>query len=204
VVAEGFLPELSWQQRQSLNRLTETQFLRETAWVILAGGMRETVVRKLFPAVTTGFFEFESASTIVASQSDCRRNALAVFRHPAKIDAVIRVAGLVHDATFSVVRRCLKTFGVGYLQAFPYIGPVTKFHLAKNLGIDTAKPDRHLVRLAITAGAKDVFSLCRSISALSGDRVAVVDLVLWRFCTLKPDYRRLFARVATGCATAQR
>jgi hypothetical protein len=47
---------------------------------------------------------------------------------------------------------------------FPMIGPVTSFNLAKNIGLDVAKADRHLSRLAANVGFSDVPSLCRCIS----------------------------------------
>jgi len=42
--------------------------------------------------------------------------------------------------------------GVWFLQQLPFIGPVTAFHLAKNLGIEAVKPDRHLCRLSKLLG----------------------------------------------------
>jgi len=75
-------------------------------------------------------------------------------------------------------------------MSFDYIGPVTCFHLAKNLGVDVVKHDRHLVRYASYMGFRDATELCEMISRITGDRVAVVDLVLWRFATLMPAYER--------------
>ena len=78
------------------------------------------------------------------------------------------------------------------LQEYPYIGPVTSYHLAKNLGFSLAKPDRHLNRIAQTIGYSDVQSLCNDISSESGDSIPVVDIVLWRYATLRPDYLSIF------------
>ena len=54
-----------------------------------------------------------------------------------------------------------------------------------------AKPDRHLVRIAGALGARSVDHLCRPLAEFSGDPVSVVDLVLWRFATLRTDYVEL-------------
>ena len=43
----------------------------------------------------------------------------------------------------------MRTEGVNYLTTFDQIGPVTAFHLAKNLGLDVVKPDRPLVRMTV-------------------------------------------------------
>jgi len=53
---------------------------------------------------------------------------------------------------FDVYKRAVLQDPVPTLRSFPYIGGVTAFHLAKNLGADLAKPDRHLSRLAAAQG----------------------------------------------------
>jgi hypothetical protein len=75
----------------------------------------------------------------------------------------------------------IKADALSILETLPFIGSITKFHLAKNLGLEVAKPDRHLVRLADRFGYKDVQTMCRDIFEFCGDKIAVADLVLWRF-----------------------
>ncbi|GMN03051.1 hypothetical protein MTsPCn3_17820 [Erythrobacter sp. MTPC3] len=75
----------------------------------------------------------------------------------------------------------------------PWIGPITVYHLAKNLGADVAKPDVHLERLA--RGDKTTSqTLCRRLSRWTGYRVATIDTVLWRACANgflhSPTYER--------------
>jgi hypothetical protein len=71
----------------------------------------------------------------------------------------------------------------------PYIGPVTWRHLAKNVGVAVAKPDRHLVRLSIALGRSSVDELCHEIAELVADPVSVVDVVLWRWSVEKAGKR---------------
>jgi len=66
-------------------------------------------------------------------------------------------------------------------RTLPFIGPVTVQHLAKNLGVEAAKPDRHLTRLADRFGYETVQEMCSAISGRTGDSLSVTDLVLWRF-----------------------
>ena len=70
---------------------------------------------------------------------------------------------------------------LAFCRDLPFIGPVTQYHLAKNLGVDTAKPDLHLARLAERDGL-DPHVLCARIAAKTGYRVATVDTILWRAC----------------------
>ena len=59
--------------------------------------------------------------------------------------------------------------------------PESRMKICPNLGYATAKPDRHLVRLAAALGYEDVHQLCLSLSEATGDPVQVVDVVLWRY-----------------------
>jgi hypothetical protein len=69
-------------------------------------------------------------------------------------------------------------------------------HLAKNLGLPVAKPDRHLVRIAGAAGYPNVDALCKDISEITQHPPSVVDVVLWRFATIQPSYLDSFTLAA--------
>ena len=199
VVGAGFAHEIDEQERRRLERVTESDFLREAAWVVLCAGMRERIVRDLFPDVSDAFLQWRSAKDIVRSRSRCTRRALAVFAHRPKIEAIVAIAEQVALVSFEAVRLAVTRRGVAALEAFPYVGPITKFHLAKNLGLDVAKPDRHLVRLSHAAGFADPAQLCATVAGATGDRVATVDLVFWRYATINPGYQALF-----GCSARTR
>jgi hypothetical protein len=53
VEKSGLNQELNWQRSVVFEELTETQFLRESAWAILCSGFRELVVRKNFRSCFT-------------------------------------------------------------------------------------------------------------------------------------------------------
>jgi hypothetical protein len=60
--------------------------------------------------------------------------------------------------------------------------------------LDVAKPDRHLLRVSKALGFKSPQALCSTISDFTGEKVAVVDLVIWRFATIEQDYLAFFNR----------
>lgn len=188
VVAAGYAEEIDWQDHLCLDAISESDFLRESAWVILSAGMRETVIRRCFEAISNAFLSWRSADDIVRCRRTCVRGALRVFGHQAKIEAIGEVATVVATEGFAAVVDRMRTEGVDELERLPFIGPVTRFHLAKNLGLDVVKPDRHLVRMAHAAGFSSPESMCRVIADATGDRLATVDVVLWRYATLEPDY----------------
>jgi len=188
VVEAGYLPEIIWQESVSFDAIGEPEFLREYAWVVLTCGMRESVVRQRFDLFSRCFWSWECSSKITATAEACRRLALGVFNHQRKIDAILHVTDSLAEVGFESFRECLRNDPLKELQRLPYIGPVTRFHLAKNLGMDVAKPDRHLCRIVRSLGFQSAQDLCTCIAQETGEAVRVVDLVLWRFATLKRSY----------------
>lgn len=68
------------------------------------------------------------------------------------------------------------------LSKLPYIGKVTCFHLARNIGLlDYVKPDLHLVRLAKVWGFEDCVTMCKAIQRNISEELplGLIDLVLW-------------------------
>jgi hypothetical protein len=186
VQAAGFAWEIDWQRERCLKPFSERDLLRESAWVILCSGFREATVRKVFDYISLCFCDWESSEEIARHRSVCVATASARFRNGRKIDAIARVADLVKETGFDHARRLIKSEPIKQLQKLPFIGPVTSWHLAKNLGLDVAKNDRHLARMAAGLGYADAHDLCGDVSEATGELVSVIDVVLWRFATLVP------------------
>jgi len=189
----AFESEIEWQASRTLDKFTEQDLLREAAWVILCSGFRESVVRNSFSFISLCFCEWESAATISASSELCRATALTVFRNERKINAIVRTALYIDAVGFESYRIEILEDPILALRRLPYIGGVTAYHLAKNLGANVAKPDRHLVRLAASQGFYDVHSLCSTIAKETGDPLSVVDIILWRFLVQKHQRRACVA-----------
>jgi len=181
LLSAGFASEIHWQLEQKFDAFTERDLLRESAWVILCSGFREAVVRRCFDLISLCFCDWESAADICNSAALCRSTALATFGNRQKIGAILDTAAIVNRLGFTLIKQNILSDPIRSLQLLPFIGPVTAFHLAKNLGYATAKPDRHLVRLADALGYQDVHQLCSALSQATGDPIQVVDVVLWRY-----------------------
>lgn len=173
--------ELAWQRSALPEHFTETDLLREAAWVILCGGFREATVRRVFDHVSLCFFDWSSAAEISEAGAGCVAAACAVFNNRRKLSAIVEVARRVERIGFAELKHRIIGQPVIELRHFPYIGEVTAWHLAKNLGFDVAKPDRHLVRLAREHGFDDAHALCSALSRATGEPIRMVDLVLWRY-----------------------
>ena len=181
ICSSPYSDEVRWQESLSLANLDESHFLREYAWVVLNSGFKEAIIRKRFNFISLCFCDWESGKSIAERERVCVETAFSVFRNRKKLEAITFTAKLIARDGFEGFSSSLRRDVALALRQLPYIGEVTSLHLAKNLGADVAKPDRHLVRLAARFGYSDAAAMCNDISAAMGDRISVTDLVLWRF-----------------------
>jgi hypothetical protein len=184
VMAAGYVSEIDWQERAAKLPVSEDRLLREFAWVVLNAGMREKTIRKLFGPISEIFGQWQSAAHVWRNRNRIRYQAATLFNSPQKIEAIIVFAGYLRlVGAHRLWARVSALDGPQFLTKLPYMGPATSRHFVKNLGASIAKPDRHLHRIASKIGVS-VSTLCESISALVGDPVEVVDIVLWRFAVI--------------------
>jgi hypothetical protein len=182
--------EVRRQRQVALDEFSETDLLREAAWVILCSGFRERIVRRVFDHISLCFCDWESASAILDADPICRTAAMASFRNPTKLRAIVAAARHVNEKGFAAFKQAVLAAPLFELQHLPHIGPVTVWHLAKNLGLDVAKPDRHLTRVSLTFGFDDADHFCTTLAKVIGERPKVVDLIVWRYLADNPHILR--------------
>lgn len=188
VIDNGFANEIDWQDGINFSEIDERTFMNEISWVILASGMSDHVIRKVFPKIKQIMHGFDAAEIICCDEKNIRKKAKAVFNHEGKINAILFVAQYIKLNSFEFLKHNILTNGVDFIQTLPYMGKATSFHLAKNIGLNVAKPDRHLLRIADGLGFHSPSEMCVIISDAIQEKPAVIDLVLWRYCTLDKDY----------------
>jgi len=184
IVDAGYAWEVDWQRSRIAQPFTEHDLLREAAWVILCSGFREAAVRKSFDYVSLCFCDWESAFEITENRRQCIETAFPSFRNEAKLSAIATVAEQVCTYGFDEMRARIACDPISALQIFPFVGPITSWHLAKNLGLDVAKNDRHLARIAVDHGYADAHDVCEILSDATGEPRSVIDIVLWRYASL--------------------
>lgn len=161
----GYQRELEWAAHIKPCE-TPMEFWLEYTHVVVNSGMKAQIAQKTF-------------QKIVDAKQD-HRLATEAFGHKQKARAIDDM-WLDQDWTFKEWQAAHDK--LAYLETLPWIGGITKCHLAKNLGMDVCKPDRHLVRVADDEGCSPK-ELCGRLSKESGDRVSLVDTVLWRSANL--------------------
>lgn len=155
--------DISWSENLK-EPLNADDFAREIIFVIANSGMKNTVARGIYYRVIESLNGGGSAS--------------AGFGHAGKtaaMDGIWKDRELLFGAYNDAPDK------LTFLETLPWIGPITKYHAAKNFGVDVAKPDVHLQRLADREGCSVQF-LCDRLSKEVGLRSATVDVVLWRAC----------------------
>jgi hypothetical protein len=141
-------------------------FALEAIFVICNSGMKHTVAREIY----------ERCCNALANGTP----VLDVFGHRGKV-AAIETIWRDREGLFRGYHEAPDK--LAFLEALPWIGGITKFHLAKNFGLQYAKPDVHLQRLADREGCT-AQQLCERLAHESGLRVATVDTLLWRACAV--------------------
>ncbi len=187
VQSAGLMAEVVWQRSANFEEFTESDLLREHAWVALCSGFKESVVRRVFDHVSLCFCDWETAEAIVLAGDVCCATAMASFSNRAKLSGILAAAKHVNSIGFSNFKKAVLIDPINCLQQLPFIGPITSWHLAKNLGLDVAKPDRHLVRVSEFLGFRDADHLCRELASSTGEQAKVVDLIVWRYLADNPS-----------------
>lgn len=170
IIDAGYGEEIVWSE--SLKPCADPHsFFCEYMWVVLSSGMKNQIARMIEARILAALDKGQPVSS--------------VFGHKGKARA-IEYAREHKDELFTIWQGLQKEsdhFKLTWLGSLPWVGEITKYHLAKNLGMDIAKPDRHLTRIAAGYGTS-AEGLCRKLADQTGLRSATVDLVIWRAANL--------------------
>lgn len=167
--------------RDTLERMSASEFLAKYCWVVYASGFKASAIKGVFPGLREVYRDFDLDSVADLESLDA---VLEVFANRRKAEGFVRGARLIREEGFESFKSRLLAEGMDALVDLPGIGPVTKKHLARNIGLaDVVKDDVWLVRVADVVGAPSAAALGEHLSATYGDGPGTVDYVFWKFCT---------------------
>jgi endonuclease III len=187
-VQENYSDELDRISSVNFDTVDDDFFFREYVWVVHATGFSAKAVGKFMPNLLKAYGWWDKLAE--DSFENVMERVKPICNNPQKAKAVHGMAKIM----FSM-------FGNGELWAdwrnnnlsspellakLPYIGKVTCFHLARNIGLlEFVKPDLHLVRMAKHWGFKNCVEMCEHIQkhheSDGGEKfpLGIIDLVLW-------------------------
>lgn len=159
----GYGPSIDWSEAIKAPEDAD-RFAQEAIFVICGSGFRNSVAVPIFERCMVALRE--------------GRSAAEEYGHEGKCKAIDHIWA-ERKTLFAAYRAAPDP--LEFLQELPWIGPVTTYHLQKNLGGDHAKPDVHMERLA-RRDRTTTHKLCRRLAKQTGYRAATIDTVLWRAC----------------------
>jgi hypothetical protein len=166
IIEAGYAHEINWIANiQPCDN--EFDFSDEATWVILNSGMKEQIARQIWNRIQEAWSNKKPTSS--------------AFGHQGKVKAIDYIRKNKQEI-FEQYVDCLDQ--LEFLESLPFIGKITKYHLAKNLGMDVVKPDRHLVRIAKQYNFDDCFKMCQYLRSETGDKLSLIDMVIWRAANL--------------------
>lgn len=164
VISAGYKSEIDTVKNRHFNNQTSHHFKIQYIYTVLNAGIKNQVAENIFEKYL--------------------ENGIEAINHEGKRKAIEELQNNYKEWFRKLKSKNTIEEKLDYLESLSWIGKVTKYHLARNLGIDVAKPDRHLKRVSKKYGFDDVQEFCEEISNMTGDRVGVVDVVVWRYCNL--------------------
>lgn len=149
-------------------------FVYEYIYVILNSGISAKSAKKIYDRV------------IKAMETDPENWTNEIPNVPWKKNAICRAVADGRD-WFELVKAAAPEERIKIIRTFPGLGgDALGYHLARNMGIDTVKPDRHLKRLAKRFDYQNPMEMCLDIQAdfTKKLKIGTIDYILWRYCTL--------------------
>jgi hypothetical protein len=145
---------------------------------------------------------FLNSSSSETGKSNLYHKLLKIFGNKRKINAIVDI--WQNREKYSVGYYSLKNgpleAKLSYLSKLPYIGRITKNHLARNLGENVPKYDIWVQRLGVACSCRkdleykidnsrlnpEIIKVCddmfEHIMQETGLPIGYIDLVLWRAC----------------------
>lgn len=166
--------DTKWVHEVSPDCIAVQEFFVEYIWVVYACNFKVAYLERLWDPLRQAYGSYE---TLDMSRM---QTVLNIINNKAKWKAVYRTAIKMQFLGWDEFKKAYLN-SIDSLTWLDFIGPVTKFHLARNLGFDVAKPDRWMCRMAEKLGWENVASMCDYLAKKHGLKVKEVDIILWKY-----------------------
>ena len=168
--------QLEWAKsvnEDTFKNMESKEFLRNYCWVVFASDSELGDFEDFFPELETAFKDFDITAlskmrsikpVLGAYYLDASDDAFDDYKQKAK--PFLKGAKMIANEGFEAYKKRLKKEGIDALEELPDIDSITKFRLARNIGLtDTVEEEERVDYLS------KEFNCSRH----------VVDFVLWRY-----------------------
>lgn len=178
------------QRLQNPPTLSPSEFASEVIYVILASGFKQKIAKQKF---------FEIMEFIKSGKEINPTNLLPIFGNKNKINAICKVWENKDRYCNSFYNLNNTDEKLDFLKTLPYIGEITKNHIARNLGINKVKYDIWIQRLGIALYGNNKCEIESSLSPYTKTAcdtmfekiaketklsIGYIDVVLWKSCQI--------------------
>lgn len=167
----------TWQSERPEAK-TDRDLLQEYGWVVACCGMTAKAVLPRWERLSAVLGDWDPVRAATTPLGD----VLAVLNNRRKIQAIMDFAmDLANNPgqMEQLGRRPLKE-ALAWMSTLPWVGGNNRHQLARNLGWDTIAKSGPVHRFAamLQLTAED---LCEEVANETGERLRVVDLLLWQW-----------------------
>ncbi len=157
--------------------LSSAEFAKEVIYVILASGFSQKTAKKKFVEIT-GYLQD------LNGQNPTVENLMKLFNNKNKMSAVAKIwinKKQIRDNYYEIKNDADK---MKFLRNLPFIGEITQNHIARNLGVNTVKPDVWIVRLSAALGYASYREMFENVSRETNLPIGYIDVILWKSCQI--------------------
>lgn len=177
---DNYAEEIQRISSTKFESVTPEKFFQEYIWTIHTTGFSAKAVGRFFSRLLEAYGEYKDFAKETELKAHDR--VKPVCNNPQKISAVWKTSrrmaeGIEVKGWEQFREEQLSTPEL--IGTLPYVGKITRHHLARNLGLlDSVKPDLHLIRMAEYWNFEDCTSMCKALQE-EGMPLGIVDLLLW-------------------------
>ena len=178
------------EKLQNSSKLNSTDFAFEVIYVILASGFNQQTAKRKY---------FEITEILKKSKDVVLSDLLKIFNNQNKMKSILKVWNNKDIYCKNFYNLTTDDERLRFLETLPFIGKITKNHLARNLGMNMVKYDVWIKRLGIALyGTMDICDekvldaatkiacdkMFNEISQTMGLKKGYIDVVLWKSCQI--------------------
>lgn len=177
--------EINKASKVNFDEVSPEWFFQEYIWVVHATGFSAKAVSKFIDRLISGYGQYNTLCD--ETFESCLKRVSKVCNNPQKAKAVWMTSRILSEGINNAGWETFKNNelrDVNRLVKLPYIGNVTKYHLARNIGmLNCVKPDLHLTRMKSYWNYESEEEMIRDMSSKYDLPLGISDMIAWYYAS---------------------